>query len=81
MVKVNVAALKAELSHYLEIVENGEPVLVTSHGKEIARITPIDSKNIEPIQWVEFSQKHPLMVTKTIGDDAVTLVNKIRDED
>ena len=38
MVKVNVATLKAELSHYLEIAESGEQVLVTSHGKEIAKI-------------------------------------------
>ena len=80
MTKVNVATLKAELSHYLEIAENGEQVLVTSHGKEIAKIGPADSNHAGPINWSDFLKEHPPIKPKTKGDDAATLMRKIRDE-
>lgn len=80
MVKINVAALKAELSHYLELVENGEQVLVTSHGKEIAKIGPAHPINVAPIDWGAFMKKHPPIKPKAKGADAATLMRKIRDE-
>jgi prevent-host-death family protein len=80
MVKVNVATLKAELSHYLEIVENGEQVMVTSHGKEIAKIGPVSSMAFAPINWAEFSNKHAQIKPKSKGENAATLIDKIRDE-
>lgn len=81
MVKVNVATLKAELSHYLEIVENGEQVLVTSHGKEIARIGPVLPNSVAPINWSEFTKEHPPIKTKTKGEGAAKLIRHIRDEE
>ncbi len=81
MVKINVAALKAELSHYLELVENGEQVLVTSHGKEIAKIAPVGDVNIAPINWGKFTKEHPLIKPRTKGEDSSKLIRKIRDED
>lgn len=81
MVKVNVAALKAELSHYLELAENGEQVLVTSHRKEIAKIGPVNIVNVAPINWSDFTKKHRLIKAKAKGDDSATLIRKIRDED
>ncbi len=80
MVKVNVAALKAELSHYLELVENGEQLLVTSHGKEIAKIAPAYAMNVAAIDWSDFMKKHPPIKPKSKGDDADKLMRKIRDE-
>jgi prevent-host-death family protein len=81
MVKVNVATLKAELSHYLEIVEGGEQVLVTSHGKEIAKIGPVPSSSVSPVNWNEFLEEHPPIKTKAKGEGAATLIRKIRDEE
>lgn len=81
MVKVNVATLKAELSHYLELVKTGEQVLVTSHGKEIAKIGPAAISHIPPVNWDEFLKKHPPIKTKTKGLDAALLIRKIRDEE
>ncbi len=81
MVKVNVATLKAELSHYLEIAENGEQVLVTSHGKEIAKIGPAHPTDVAPIHWDEFAKKHPPIKPKAKGENAATLLRKIRDEE
>lgn len=81
MVKVNVATLKAELSHYLEIVENGEQVLVTSHGKEIAKIGPAHPSHVAPINWATFLKEHPPIKPKVKGEDAAALMRKIRDEE
>lgn len=81
MVKVNVATLKAELSHYLEMVESGEQVLVTSHGKEIAKIGPAMPSHIPPVKWDEFLKEHPPIKATTKGEDAAMLIRKIRDEE
>ncbi len=81
MVKVNVATLKAELSQYLKIAENGEQVMVTSHGKEIAKIGPALTRSVSPINWADFMKEHPPIKPKTKGEDAATLTRKIRDEE
>mgnify|MGYP001604875888 CR=1 FL=1 len=81
MVKINVAALKAELSHYLELVENGEQVLVTSHGKEVAKIGPANAVNASPINWSNLIKEYPLIKTRAKGEDSAKLIRKIRDED
>jgi prevent-host-death family protein len=81
MVKVNVATLKAELSHYLEIAESGEQVLVTSHGKEIAKMGPVDVSHVAPVRWSDFLKAHPLIKPKVKGEDAATLMRRIRDEE
>ena len=39
--QVSVRDLKEHLSHYLRAVQAGEPLLVTSHNKPVARIEPI----------------------------------------
>ena len=80
MVKVNVATLKAELSRYLELVENGEQVLVTSHGVEIAKIGPVHPVSTTPIEWGDFVKEYPGIKPKIKGDDSATLIRKIRDE-
>lgn len=81
MVKVNVAALKAELSHYLGIVEKGEQVLVTSHGKEIAKIGPAHLGDLGPVNWGDFTKEHSPIKPKTKGREAAALVRQIRDEE
>jgi prevent-host-death family protein len=39
--KAGVAELKARLSRYLDRVKAGEEVLVTDHGRPVARIVPV----------------------------------------
>jgi prevent-host-death family protein len=41
MQKASVSILKAHLSRYLAAVKSGEEVVVTEHGRPIARLTPI----------------------------------------
>ena len=40
MKTVTVSNLKASLSHYLRQVKEGEELLVTEHGRPIARVAP-----------------------------------------
>ena len=41
MTRVPISKLKAKLSEYLEAVRAGEELIVTDHGKPVARIAPI----------------------------------------
>jgi prevent-host-death family protein len=52
MKRVAVADLKSHLSRYLSEVREGEELLVTSTGKTIAKIVPIQSreKSIEELE-------------------------------
>ena len=43
MRKAPVSVLKAQLSQYLAAVKAGEEVIVTEHGKPIARISPMEA--------------------------------------
>jgi prevent-host-death family protein len=43
MVVAGVAQLKAKLSEYLARVRAGEEVLITEHGRPVARIVPAES--------------------------------------
>jgi prevent-host-death family protein len=36
-----ISKLKASLSGYIEVVKGGEEVVVTDHGKAVARIVPV----------------------------------------
>jgi len=80
MVKVNVATLKAELSHYLDLVVSGEQILVTSHGKEIAKMSPTQVVNTTPIDWKDFTKNNKLIKPKNKGTGAASLISQIRDD-
>lgn len=41
MVRVGIAELKAQLSHYLSITKSGEEVLITDRGQPVAKLTPL----------------------------------------
>jgi prevent-host-death family protein len=44
MVSVGIKELKAKLSSYIDITANGEQVIITEHGKEVAIIIPISKE-------------------------------------
>ena len=39
--QISVRELKVHLSRYLRLVQEGEPVLITSHSKPVARLEPV----------------------------------------
>ncbi len=81
MVRVNVATLKAELSKYLDLAQNGEQVIVTSHGEEIAKIGPVQIVNAAPVNWKEFFAQHPPIKPKKKVSSAAQIIRQIRDEE
>ena len=78
---MNVATLKSELSKYLEMVQQGKKVIVTSHGQEVAKIIPTQAVMSAPVNWKEFFKKYPPVKTKWKGESAESLIRKIREED
>jgi prevent-host-death family protein len=44
LITVGIKELKAKLSSYLEKVKNGEEVVITDHGSEVAVIMPISAE-------------------------------------
>ena len=46
-----VAQLKAKLSQYLQAVKAGEEVIVTEHGKAIARVVPYTRSGATPAEY------------------------------
>jgi len=45
MRKVGSRELKNRLGHYLELVENGEPILVTERGRPVAKLVPTEASS------------------------------------
>jgi len=44
MISVGIKELKAKLSSYIDIVNKGEEVVITEHGREVAIIIPISKE-------------------------------------
>ena len=56
---------KNRLSELLDAAENGEEVVITKHGRPVAKLVPVDdvdrAKVRETIEWFkDFRKKHPL---------------------
>lgn len=56
---------KNRLSELLEAAENGEAIMITKHGRPVAKLVPIEeidrAKVREAIDWLkDFRKKHPL---------------------
>jgi prevent-host-death family protein len=60
MIKVSVRDLKNNLSAYLRRLQNGEPILITSHGKPVARLMPASEAPSED-EALERLHAHPLI--------------------
>mgnify|MGYP001580571379 CR=1 FL=1 len=65
MKKIGAFEAKNRLSELLEAAENGEEVMITKHGRPIAKLVPVDSfdraKAREAAEWLlEFRTRHPL---------------------
>jgi prevent-host-death family protein len=65
MKKIGAFEAKNRLSELLEAAENGEEIMITKHGRPVAKLTPVDNfdraKAREAADWLlEFRKKHPL---------------------
>lgn len=58
MREVNVTELRNNLPKYLSSVENGKEILVTSHGRVIARILPPSDTKRDALVQLKVLRKH-----------------------
>lgn len=77
MLRVSLAEAKAHLSELLDKVEAGEEVIITRHGREVARIGGIapGKKPIPFDELAEFRKKMPRLRTSS-----AKLIRQMRDE-
>lgn len=68
---VGVRELRQNLSKYLERVKDGETLVVTERGNEVARLVP-SRPNIDPY-YLELAEKYGATIPK--GDLAETIAN------
>jgi prevent-host-death family protein len=61
--QVNVHEAKTQLSKLLELVENGETVVIARHGKPVAELVRVKRKKKFPF---DIARNHPLVPP---GDD------------
>jgi len=78
MVTVSLAQAKARLSELLDKVEAEEEIVVTRHGKAVARISAA-TKPKEPFRLDELAAFRATM--PSLGQPSVELLRAIRDEE
>ncbi len=64
---VGVRELKSNLSAYLEKAQNGQTIIITSHGKPVAQLTPAREELMERVKalqaagLISWSGKNPVV--------------------
>jgi len=58
MIKAGIKELKAKLSSYVDMVCNGERIVITEHGEEVAIISPISKERKAIKSLVESGMAH-----------------------
>jgi prevent-host-death family protein len=66
MKRVGVRELKAHLSEYLARVKSGEEVLITEHGRTIAKLTPCSPAEVEDERLRELERRGIIRMGKGI---------------
>ena len=65
MKKIGAFEAKNRLSELLDAAENGEEVLITKHGRAVAKLVPVQefdrARAREAVEWLKkFRETHPL---------------------
>ena len=58
MISAGIKELKARLSSYVDKVRQGEPVIVTEHGEEVAVLVPISEERRHILSLVKKGIAH-----------------------
>ncbi|MDL1941363.1 type II toxin-antitoxin system prevent-host-death family antitoxin [Chloroflexi bacterium CFX2] len=80
---IGVRDLKAHLSSYLEKVQNGHTIIITSHGKPIAQLTPTREELMDRVKalqaagLVAWSGKKPIIKMPKLVNKSDTLMSDL----
>lgn len=76
MRRVQASDAKTHLPRLLDEVERGETLLITRHGRSIARIVPeVDQRNSEVIRAVERMRERSLRMSAITVDELISARN------
>jgi prevent-host-death family protein len=75
MLTVNLARAKANLSELIDKVEGGEGVIITRHGKPVARLSPVEQPKKPVRSLAAFRATVPRW-----GTSSAKLLRQMRDE-
>jgi prevent-host-death family protein len=78
MIKVNLSQAKAGLSELLDKVEKGEEVVITRHGRDVARVSPVAPAK-KPIDWARIDALRESL--PPWSEPSVNIIRKMRDEE
>ena len=75
---VGIRDLRAGLSRYVELVKAGEEIVVTEHGKAVARLVPLNGERkidrliregiVRPAQREKGPMPQPIKIKGTVSD-------------
>lgn len=80
---VGIRDLKARLSAYLEQAQQGQTIVITSHGKPIAQITPRKEELLERIKalqaagMIQWNGKRPRHRVPSVANTSEKLVSDL----
>jgi prevent-host-death family protein len=78
----SIAELKNKLSELVQCAENGEEIVITRHGKAVAKLVGVETKPApKPMTSTDLDWLRKRRVGKMPKEDAGTLVSRMRDED
>ncbi|MBS0273964.1 MAG: type II toxin-antitoxin system prevent-host-death family antitoxin [Proteobacteria bacterium] len=78
----SIAELKNKLSELVQCAENGEEIVITRHGKAVAKLVGVETKPApKPMTPADLGWLRKRRVGKMPKEDAGTLVSRMRDED
>ena len=63
MAEANITELRERLATYLKAVARGETILLTHHGRPIAKLVPVDDRRADATRRIE-----ALRATAIVGD-------------
>ena len=77
MQSINLTEAKAQLSELMDRVEAGEEVVITRHGRAVARLSPVvpPRKPIDVEALAEFAKTMP-----RLSKSSAELIREMRDE-
>jgi prevent-host-death family protein len=78
MIKVNLSQAKAGLSELLDKVEKGEEVVITRHGRDVARVSPVAPAK-KPIDWARIDALRESL--PPLDRPSVEIIREMRDEE
>ena len=74
----SIAEAKAQLSAIIEMVENGEPVIITKRGIPVVKIVPVNAVRMKPKP--DFEKLRAFRATLTpMKESAVDAIRRMRD--